>query len=364
MSDSGVLTAMRSSLMGFATWLERSCLVDSPLDDPHPGVRLRLVPLIWTLACAELAALLGAIIAHVQSHTMLTVAAVSVAVACGRLLIGLRGMFEPRGVVVLAALLLSCASIGLVDRAGGGSGQSVLLYLPFVFWLGALYLSQAELSAVVLLSCGAVLVDIAMFGFSGLGGSGALAIALALGVPTLVASRIAHARTLLIDSKERIRVDTDRADALDTRESERFEDFVALSDSWYFETGVDLKLTFVSPDLRQRLGDTQGAIRNHTLVDLIRRNHPSANGLYEIAHAMDYELAIRGRHLIWFGADRRAVALRVHAWPAYSADGAFRGYRGKASEVPFETLGTRLGSARKGASPRSAQNREVAEAVR
>ena len=324
--------------MSFADWLERNCLVDSAIEEADAGLRLRMAPLIWTLACAQIASLLAALIARANARTALAIVAATGAVACGRLLFGLRGRREPRRGVVFATLLLGWGSVALVDAAGGGSGQSAIVFAPFVFWLGALYLSRTDVVAIASMSIGALILHMGAFGFSGVRGASALAIALALFVPAVVALRIVHARALLRDAQARIDNDIDLARALDVRERERFADFVAMTDSGYFETGADMKLSFVAPELRERLGGAGGA----TLVELIRRRHPGANGLYEIAHAMGYELAIRGRYLIWFGRDRRAVALRVTAWPAYTADGRFRGYRGRLNEVPFEVMAARL----------------------
>jgi hypothetical protein len=305
------------------------------LEGIDPLARARLVPLVWSLGLAEVACIVIAICAHLHGRIALVVSAVVLAAAAGASLMRMRGMSEPPPPLVLLSLLLGLGAAMLVDVAVGASVQCAAISLPTTLWLAGLFLSRAGALAWSAIALGALLVDMALVGKAEFAPSTWLCLPYPMAQACLVGSRWAQAVRALHVATGEARAGVRSLRQVERREQERFVDFNAMCGSWYWETEADLTLRFVAPGLVKRLGLADGMLHGRTLVCLIRSSRPDANGVYDLTHAMDYELGIRGRHLLWCGEDRIPAVVRFDAWPAYSACGEFRGYRGRARDMRF-----------------------------
>lgn len=334
------LAALRDRGARLADWVERTVLVRSATEAPDALVRLRLVPLIWTLLASELAALSGIVVALVHGRVLLGLAAAAVATATCLPMIRLRRNQDLSGPQLWFVVALACLAARIVDRAGGADGAGTLVFLPYALWLAALYVGQRQVLALGLALTIPLMGDMDFAGAPQPASIALQSILYAIAVPALVGLRLSRAREQLQREARRQIADLARAEAMCERDTERFEDFTALADGWYFETGPDLRLSFVSPKLIERIAEDRGPIGACTLVDLIRHYAPGVSGIYDLAHAMHDELELRGQALMWFSSRGESMALRIHAWPAFTPDGRFRGYRGKLREVRFPALQT------------------------
>jgi hypothetical protein len=330
--------ALRDGAAGFADWVERTVLVRHAGEVPDPLLRLRLVALIWTLLASELASITGAVIALVEERAVPGCLAVATAAACCLPMIRMRRRRDLASADVGIAITLACAAALLLDLAGGAAGAGALVFLPCASWLAALLAGRRQafvlvaLLSALLLGVRAAAADVPTATLA------APSVLFAIVVPALIGLRLVRARALLAVDQRRQRADQWRADAMWQRDSERFEDFATLADGWYFETDDHHRLRFVAPKLIERIAEDRGPIAAATLVDLIRHYAPGASGIYDLARAMHDELTLCGQSLMWFSSRGESIALRVHAWPAFSPDGQFRGYRGKLREVRFPAL--------------------------
>ncbi len=334
------LAALRNHGARCADWVERTVLVQSAAEPPDPLVRLRLVALIWTLLASELAALSGIVVAVVHGRLLLSLVAAAIATATCLPMIRLRRNRDLAAWELWFVAALACAAARIVDRAGGADGAGALVFLPYALWLAALHVRQRQVLALGLALAIPLVGGIVLAGDPHKLAIAPQSILYAIAVPALVGVRMSRAREDLQREARRQLADLERAEAMWQRDRERFEDFTALAEGWYFETGPDLVLSFVSPKLVERIAEDRGPIGACTLVELIRHYAPGVSGIYDLAHAMRDELELRGQSLMWFSSRGESIALRIHAWPAFTPDGRFRGYRGKLREVRFPALQT------------------------
>lgn len=229
--------------------------------------------------------------------------------------------------------LLLCTA-GLTDLAAGGWGLGAAALLPLVLLIAVVALPQGDAGLwAVVAACGTLLA--AFFAPAVMGHAGyAFAFAAGVALAMVVGARVVVACEAIVRAARDAGTDAAVAHEHERHDRERFDAFVALPGDWYFETEVDLSLSFLSPGFVARFGVVEDAVLGHTPEDVIRAAFPDAQGTEELARVMRQRLEFSAQILGWTGADGRRVALRVNGWPAHAGNGLFLGYRGAAREVP------------------------------
>jgi PAS domain S-box-containing protein len=112
----------------------------------------------------------------------------------------------------------------------------------------------------------------------------------------------------------------------------RFQDFVAASVDWVWETDADLRFTYISPKIEEATGMPPEAHYGLTRQDILGPGYDR--------HALDEHLqALRNhepfRDFIFqrIGAGGREPWLRASGIPLFDGDGRFIGYRGTGSDI-------------------------------
>ncbi len=112
---------------------------------------------------------------------------------------------------------------------------------------------------------------------------------------------------------------------------ERFQDFAEVAADWFWETGPDLGVTFLSERYQRVTG-----IDPHTVIGQPYQfipNHNEIEGWGKHVHDLELHRPFKNFQFVASWPDGNSRILSVNGKPVYDKDGVFRGYRGAGQDV-------------------------------
>lgn len=124
----------------------------------------------------------------------------------------------------------------------------------------------------------------------------------------------------------------ERAAAL-KREEERFKDFAETGSDWLYEIDTDHRLTYVSSNMLEQLGQDPGTVIGRSIEELLEVLVEDDKGeAPQVARALRDGLAVTDAQFA-LRLGRRVVTINVSMHPMFDESGELAGYRGVASDL-------------------------------
>lgn len=116
---------------------------------------------------------------------------------------------------------------------------------------------------------------------------------------------------------------------------QRFRDLAEVASDWFWETGPDLRFTFISSSVRQALGVKTAFFIGKSLLDLAARG-TEPDKIHAHYQRMDETEPFRDFVCRQELPDGPVKFLKMNGRPMFEVGGGFRGYRGTATDITAE----------------------------
>ena len=129
-------------------------------------------------------------------------------------------------------------------------------------------------------------------------------------------------------------IDSENAEDKDAlrKSEERFRDIVELAGDWIWETGPDLRFTYLSGQCEQATGMKAEVFLGKTRQELIA-NDPNDSSLRRHLEDLEARRPFRDFDYTFVSASGKRLCFRINGKPVFDAAGRFQGYRGSGVNI-------------------------------
>jgi PAS domain S-box-containing protein len=258
---------------------------------------------------------------------------------------GLLGKAAPaRRFAVLAGVSVAAMLLGLLDPRLTAAATGVLSALAagilavtaWLFWrnhrIERLACDLVASIALALLTLH--LLDLALAAFGPAIGAGSPGISEGGTLAHLGLSLLTMASLVFVAQHRAHLIGLEALDRLAASE-QRFRDFVAVAGDWFWETGPDLRFTYVSARIQEAIGVDPKDLLGRTRRELLGGDPGDPSWRAHLAD-LDARRAFRDFEYALSGPDARRRHVRISGKPLFDERGSFLGYRGTGTDIGAE----------------------------